>query len=330
MPGRLNDLRHIIYKAADAPWRRARRNLGLMMREGLLKENIDGEALLWAHARLIGAARAAPHPDGDFRWRAGGRFHAGRQSGNYLEEHLRAVIEWIEKASEVELIAIGIGHDVTRYYQPRRHHCRRRAPRRHDDGEAPRNCLTSRARRRVRRDRLGCGRRRPMNWLCDQAWRSSPPAPSAADAPIEEQWRAIEVQARPVSFGEPAHRLRFRGGPDLTSTMSSGGLSGLEALDDNRFIAESDDGHWSRRAGSFLDADMALTGWPMCATAPMRDEGASHREKQMPIPGTSRTSPTALAVSLEQTKPHHLLSQPRRAVRRGDPVRRWRASSVCR
>ena len=75
-PGRLNDLRHIIYKSADSPWRRARRNLGLMMREGLLKENIDGEALIWAHNRLLARSRAAPHPDGDFRRRAGRRFNA--------------------------------------------------------------------------------------------------------------------------------------------------------------------------------------------------------------------------------------------------------------
>ncbi|MDT7934030.1 MAG: cobaltochelatase subunit CobT [Sphingomonadaceae bacterium] len=116
-PGRLNDLRHIIYKAADAPWRRARKNLGLMMREGLLKENIDGEALLWAHARL--AARpeerrvlmvisdGAPVDDSTL----------SVNTGNYLERHLRQVIEWIETRSPVELVAIGIGHDVTRYYR---------------------------------------------------------------------------------------------------------------------------------------------------------------------------------------------------------------------
>ena len=79
LPGRLNDLRHIIYKSADAPWRRARRNLGLMMREGLLKENIDGEALAWAHERLLGAARAAAHSDDDLRRRPGRRFNAVRQ-----------------------------------------------------------------------------------------------------------------------------------------------------------------------------------------------------------------------------------------------------------
>jgi cobaltochelatase CobT len=115
-PGRLNDLRHVIYKNADAPWRRARRNLGLMMREGLLKENIDGEALMWAHTRLLGRVEqrrilmvisdGAPVDDSTL----------SANPGNYLEKHLRAVIRWIENRSPVELIAIGIGHDVTRYY----------------------------------------------------------------------------------------------------------------------------------------------------------------------------------------------------------------------
>jgi cobaltochelatase CobT len=116
-PGRLNDLRHIIYKSADAPWRRARRNLGLMMREGLLKENIDGEALMWAHSRLIGRREqrkilmmisdGAPVDDSTL----------SVNPGNYLERHLRAVIDLIETRSPVELLAIGIGHDVTRYYR---------------------------------------------------------------------------------------------------------------------------------------------------------------------------------------------------------------------
>jgi cobaltochelatase CobT len=116
-PGRLNDLRHIIYKAADAPWRRARKNLGLMMREGLLKENIDGEALDWAHKRLLARAETrkilmmisdgAPVDDSTL----------SVNPGNYLERHLRWVIEDIETRSPVELIAIGIGHDVTRYYR---------------------------------------------------------------------------------------------------------------------------------------------------------------------------------------------------------------------
>ena len=116
-PGRLNDLRHIVYKAADAPWRRSRRNLGLMMREGLLKENIDGEALTWAHERLLGRPESrrilmmisdgAPVDDSTL----------SVNPGNYLERHLRRVIEEIETRSPVELIAIGIGHDVTRYYK---------------------------------------------------------------------------------------------------------------------------------------------------------------------------------------------------------------------
>ena len=116
-PGRLNDLRHIIYKQADEPWRRARRNLGLMMREGLLKENIDGEALMWAHSRLVYRPEerrilmvisdGAPVDDSTL----------SVNSAGYLEAHLRGVIEWIEKASPVQLVAIGIGHDVTRYYR---------------------------------------------------------------------------------------------------------------------------------------------------------------------------------------------------------------------
>jgi cobaltochelatase CobT len=116
-PGRLNDLRHIIYKEADAPWRRARKNLGLMMREGLLKENIDGEALDWAHQRLLARPEqrkilmmisdGAPVDDSTL----------SVNPGNYLEKHLRKVIEEIETRSPVELIAIGIGHDVTRYYR---------------------------------------------------------------------------------------------------------------------------------------------------------------------------------------------------------------------
>ena len=116
-PGRLNDLRHIIYKNADAPWRRSKRSLALMMREGLLKENIDGEALAWAHRRLLGRQEnrrilmmisdGAPVDDSTL----------SVNSGSYLEMHLRQVIDEIENRSPVELIAIGIGHDVTRYYK---------------------------------------------------------------------------------------------------------------------------------------------------------------------------------------------------------------------
>jgi cobaltochelatase CobT len=116
-PGRLNDLRHIIYKKADEPMRRARKNLGLMMREGLLKENIDGEALLWAHTRLLARSEdrrilmvisdGAPVDDSTL----------SVNSAGYLEQHLRKVIDWIERQSPVQLVAIGIGHDVTRYYK---------------------------------------------------------------------------------------------------------------------------------------------------------------------------------------------------------------------
>ena len=116
-PGRLNDLRHIVYKKADEPYRHARRNLGLMMREGLLKENIDGEALLWAHQRMLGRPEdrrilmvisdGAPVDDSTL----------SVNNAGYLELHLRRVIDWIERQSPVQLVAIGIGHDVTRYYR---------------------------------------------------------------------------------------------------------------------------------------------------------------------------------------------------------------------
>jgi cobaltochelatase CobT len=116
-PGRLNDLRHIVYKPADAPWRRARKSLGLMLREGILKENIDGEALIWAHSRLLARSEqrrilmvisdGAPVDDSTL----------SVNPGNYLERHLREVIGEIERNSPVKLVAIGIGHDVTRYYR---------------------------------------------------------------------------------------------------------------------------------------------------------------------------------------------------------------------
>ena len=116
-PGRLNDLRHIVYKSADAPWRRVRDNLGLMMKEGLLKENIDGEALEWAHRRMVARSEArkilmvisdgAPVDDSTL----------SVNPANYLEKHLRDVIAMVERRRAVELLAIGIGHDVTRYYQ---------------------------------------------------------------------------------------------------------------------------------------------------------------------------------------------------------------------
>lgn len=116
-PGRLNDLRHIIYKSADQPWRRTRKNLGLMLREGILKENIDGEAVLWAYNRLMARPEdrrilmvisdGAPVDDSTL----------SVNSSDYLENHLKEVIHWIENSTPVELLAIGIGHDVTRYYK---------------------------------------------------------------------------------------------------------------------------------------------------------------------------------------------------------------------
>jgi cobaltochelatase CobT len=116
-PGRLNDLRHIIYKSADAPWRRARKNLGLLLREGILKENIDGESILWAHDRLLARSEdrrilmvisdGAPVDDSTL----------SVNPGNYLDLHLKAVVDWIESTSPVQLVAIGIGHDVTRTYR---------------------------------------------------------------------------------------------------------------------------------------------------------------------------------------------------------------------
>src|SRR5690606_23241728 len=116
-PGRLNDLRHIVYKSADAPWRRARRNLGLMMREGLLKENIDGEALLWAHSRLIGRPEQRKILMMISDGASGNGSTLSVNPGNYLERHLRGVIERIERRAPVKLLASGSGHDVTRYYR---------------------------------------------------------------------------------------------------------------------------------------------------------------------------------------------------------------------
>ena len=116
LPGRLNDLRHIIYKSADTPWRQAKKNMGLMLKEGLLKENIDGEALKWAYSKmtkrkeerkiLMVISDGAPVDDSTL----------SSNSTDFLENNLKRVVKWIENKSEVELLAIGIGHDVTRYY----------------------------------------------------------------------------------------------------------------------------------------------------------------------------------------------------------------------
>ena len=115
-PGRLNDLRHIIYKSADTPWRQAKKNMGLMLKEGLLKENIDGEALKWAHTKMLKRKEerkilmvisdGAPVDDSTL----------STNSSDFLETNLKNVVKWIENKSDIELLAIGIGHDVTRYY----------------------------------------------------------------------------------------------------------------------------------------------------------------------------------------------------------------------
>ena len=116
-PGRLNDLRHIIYKSADVPWRQSKKNMGLMLKEGLLKENIDGEALRWAYNKmsqrkeerkiLMVISDGAPVDDSTL----------STNTSDYLETNLKDVVKWIENKSSVELLAIGIGHDVTRYYK---------------------------------------------------------------------------------------------------------------------------------------------------------------------------------------------------------------------
>ena len=116
LPGRLNDLRHIIYKSADTPWRQAKKNMGLMLKEGLLKENIDGEALKWAYNKmsrrkeerkiLMVISDGAPVDDSTL----------STNTSDYLEANLKTVVKWIENKSGIELLAIGIGHDVTRYY----------------------------------------------------------------------------------------------------------------------------------------------------------------------------------------------------------------------
>ena len=115
-PGRLNDLRHIIYKSADTPWRQSKKNIGLMLKEGLLKENIDGEAILWAYNRIkkrneerkiiMIISDGAPVDDSTL----------SVNSGDFLEKHLKQIVKFIEGKTETEILAVGIGHDVSRYY----------------------------------------------------------------------------------------------------------------------------------------------------------------------------------------------------------------------
>ncbi len=259
-PGRLNDLRHIIYKSADAPWRRARKNLGLMMREGLLKENIDGEALNWAYRRLLGRTEqrrilmmisdGAPVDDSTL----------SVNPGNYLERHLRYIIEEIETRSPVELIAIGIGHDVTRYYRRAvtivdaeelggamteklaelfAEHAAEPEPRR---GTAAEIALTLLVR-----------------WLAAISLLLSPLLLSGAGLcrnPHQSRPTRIEIhlagRSTVSSSRDPARTrfgaLEFRGGLQLSSPHKEfGGLSGLQAIaDGTNFIALSDKAHWVR------------------------------------------------------------------------------------
>ena len=174
-PGRLNDLRHIIYKSADAPWRRARKNLGLMMREGLLKENIDGEALDWAHKRLLGAPRAAQDPDDDLRRRAGRRFHAVGQS-----RQLSRAASALGHRGDRDPLAGRTDrhrHRPRRHalLSPRRHHRRRRGAWRRDDREARRTVRGARqADRTPRRPRaparsVSTAPSSASRWLCSAA-----------------------------------------------------------------------------------------------------------------------------------------------------------------
>ena len=298
-PGRLNDLRHIIYKSADAPWRRARKNLGLMMREGLLKENIDGEALDWAHKRLLGRSEqrkilmmisdGAPVDDSTL----------SVNPGNYLERHLRHIIEEIETRSPVELIAIGIGHDVTRYY--------RRAVTIVDaeelggaiteklaelfsetHGAAPRRingravCIPESMRAPLSRRRLlaiaaaGLSAAAAPGIARAQTAVQPPPKPAIPDefsvtAPV-----SIEVNARPIPSFDTRDRsrvrfgsLEYRSGLILTSRFRGfGGLSGLR-LDNKgeRFIAISDKGSWF--TGRIVYKGREMTGLDDVEASPM-------------------------------------------------------------
>ena len=301
-PGRLNDLRHIIYKSADAPWRRARKNLGLMMREGLLKENIDGEALDWAHKRLLARTEqrkilmmisdGAPVDDSTL----------SVNPGNYLERHLRWVIEEIETRSPVELIAIGIGHDVTRYY--------RRAVT-IVDAEELGGAMTEKLaelfdehaaaepRRRAEARRVSDGRHRACRRLARA--KSAEPSPPLFAAALAARGRsaarrrrraaappaAIEVRAAAVAafdVREPSRRqfglLEFRGGLVAAPRRYKefGGLSAIRvAADGAHFIAVTDKGWWFRgrivydgtRPIGIADAEMApmlgADGQPLAA-----------------------------------------------------------------
>ena len=251
-PGRVNDIRHIIYKAADEPWRHARRNLGLMMREGLLKENIDGEALEWARKRLMARSEnrrilmvisdGAPVDDST----------QSVNAGNYLEAHLRQVIEDIETRSPIQLVAVGIGHDVTRYY--------RRAVTLLDAEELA-GALT---------DELAA--------LFDEA---SPAGPAQGPLRMKRllgvaaallvdigarrrrhrHRRAAADASRASAVGEPIQGLIYRGGLQLNSaTDTFGGLSAIGFIGpDGKLVMVSDRGNFVSGQLIYDEAEQPLS-----------------------------------------------------------------------
>ena len=276
-PGRLNDLRHIIYKSADAPWRRARKNLGLMMREGLLKENIDGEALDWAHKRLLGRPEqrrilmvisdGAPVDDSTL----------SVNPGNYLERHLRYVIEEIETRSPVELIAIGIGHDVTRYYRRAVTivdaeelggvMTEKLAELFEENGQAtqpPAAPQVSRLRLTRRSLLIGGGGALAGAAIGGSALAQRPSSPSGADP----DRGAVRRRSAPSRVADPERRrfgaLAFRSGLVLESRISGfGGFSGLSRSPDGRdLVALADNAQWLT-ASVDIPTTGALRGFPM-------------------------------------------------------------------
>ncbi len=309
-PGRLNDLRHIIYKSADAPWRRARKNLGLMMREGLLKENIDGEALDWAHKRLLGRPEqrkilmmisdGAPVDDSTL----------SVNPGNYLERHLRHIIEEIETRSPVELIAIGIGHDVTRYYRravtivdaeelggaitEKLAEALQRDQHRSDTaGRSPATQIAFVSTHSSRRSFLGLAAAGFSTFAASrlalaQATAEPPPRALQNERAVSEP-AGVEVNARPIPNFEPRDRTRtrfgsldYRSGLVLTSRYRGfGGLSGirLDARGEG-FLAVSDQGGWF--TGRIRYAGGKMVGLDDVEAAPLLGaEGRPITEKRM-------------------------------------------------
>ena len=280
-PGRLNDLRHIVYKTADSPWRRAKRSLALMMREGLLKENIDGEALAWAHRRLLARPEqrrilmmisdGAPVDDSTL----------SVNSGSYLEQHLRQVIDEIETRSPVELIAIGIGHDVTRYYRRAvtitdpselagamtdklvelfEEKAPAPAPRRGSRGTAEAPPLSVRdivAKHRGRRLRFPAGVALILAAGAGLAFGGSKPSTADLRNRADHRRGAAHRRLRPAQARcrRGSADLTWRGGLVLTSPSKHfGGWSGLALDPDGKgFFAISDIGAWMSGALTYDD-----------------------------------------------------------------------------